>query len=98
MAKVNKAPSGRTNWDRLRALPEAEIEQIAANDPDNPPHDHWDDAVRGAPSLIVHAAKTPVNAKFDADVVNWFKAQGRGYQTRMNAALRRYMEMNRTVT
>jgi uncharacterized protein (DUF4415 family) len=39
--------------------------------------------------------KTPVNAKFDADVVDWFKSQGRGYQTRMNAVLRRYMEAHR---
>jgi uncharacterized protein (DUF4415 family) len=34
----------------------------------------------------------PVNAKFDRDVVDWFKRQGRGYQTRMNAVLRKYME------
>jgi len=36
-----------------------------------------------------------VNAKFDVDVVDWFKSQGRGYQTRMNAVLRRYMEAHR---
>ena len=36
--------------------------------------------------------KTPVNAKFDVDVVEWFKAQGRGYQARMNAVLRGTME------
>jgi uncharacterized protein (DUF4415 family) len=32
---------------------------------------------------------------FDADVVAWFKAGGRGYQTRMNAVLRRFMEAQR---
>ena len=41
--------------------------------------------------------KTPVNAKFDQDVVEWFKAQGRGYQARMNGVLRRYMEAHRKV-
>ena len=32
-----------------------------------------------------------INMRLDSDVVDWFKAQGRGYQTRMNAVLRSYM-------
>ena len=36
--------------------------------------------------------KTQITAKFDADMVAWFKAQGRGYQARMNAVLRSYYE------
>ena len=36
--------------------------------------------------------KTRVIEKFDADMVAWFKAQGRGYQARMNAVLRSYYE------
>lgn len=58
---------------------------MAVADKDNPATtaDDWADAVIGLPPL-----KTPVNAKFDVDVVEWFKSQGRGYQTRMNAVLR----------
>ena len=41
--------------------------------------------------------KMPVGLKLDDDVLGWFKAQGRGYQTRMNAVLRRYMEAQRKV-
>ena len=65
---------------------------MAASDPDNPATtaEDWADATIGFPP-----AKTPVNAKFDVDVVDWFKSQGRGYQTRMNAVLRRYMEAHR---
>src|SRR3954468_6475507 len=48
---------------------------------------HWANATIGVPPL-----KVPVNAKFDRDVVDWFKRQARGYQTRMNAVLRTYME------
>jgi len=33
------------------------------------------------------AAKTSVSLRVDADVLEWFKAQGPGYQTRMNAVL-----------
>ena len=36
--------------------------------------------------------KTQITANFDADMVAWFKAQGRGYQARMNAVLRSYYE------
>ena len=39
--------------------------------------------------------KTGITAKFDADMFDWFKAQGRGYQARMNAVLRSYYEAAR---
>jgi len=35
--------------------------------------------------------KKPVTLRLDADVIAWFKAQGRGYQTRINRALREVM-------
>jgi uncharacterized protein (DUF4415 family) len=36
--------------------------------------------------------KTLLSLRIDADVVDWFRAQGPGYQSRMNALLRAYME------
>jgi uncharacterized protein (DUF4415 family) len=36
--------------------------------------------------------KTPVTLRLDADVIAWFKKDGRRYQTRINAALRRVMD------
>lgn len=84
--------AGRTDWARIDRLSDDEIETMARNDADNPATSEadWADAIVGLPPL-----KTPVNAKFDVDVVEWFKSQGRGYQTRMNAVLRRYMETHR---
>jgi uncharacterized protein (DUF4415 family) len=35
--------------------------------------------------------KKPVTLRLDADVLAWFKKQGRGYQTRINRALRKAM-------
>ncbi len=35
--------------------------------------------------------KTPVTLRLDADVLAWFQRDGRGYQTRINQALRRVM-------
>lgn len=39
--------------------------------------------------------KSQITAKFDSDVINWFKKQGRGYQGRMNAVLRSFYEAHR---
>ena len=36
--------------------------------------------------------KTPVSLRVDTEVVEWFKQQGKGYLTRMNAVLRAYVE------
>jgi uncharacterized protein (DUF4415 family) len=39
--------------------------------------------------------KQQVTLRVDADVLMWFKAQGKGYQSRINALLRAYMEAHR---
>ena len=39
--------------------------------------------------------KKPVTLRLDADVLAWFKTQGRGYQTRINRALRGVMAKER---
>ncbi len=36
--------------------------------------------------------KKPVTLRLDRDVLDWFKSTGRGYQTRINAILRSYVE------
>lgn len=36
--------------------------------------------------------KLPITIRLDADVIAWFKSQGKGYQTRINKLLRTYME------
>jgi uncharacterized protein (DUF4415 family) len=51
-----------------------------------------DIARRGLPPLPRKAA---ISLRLDADVLDWFKAQGGGYQTRINAVLRAYMEAAR---
>jgi uncharacterized protein (DUF4415 family) len=39
-------------------------------------------------------AKAHMTLRVDADVLDWFRAQGRGYQTRINAILRRYYQQH----
>ena len=42
--------------------------------------------------LSVAGPKELVSLRIDADVLNWFKASGAGYQTRINAVLRAYKD------
>ncbi len=39
--------------------------------------------------------KKQLTMRLDADIVEWFKSQGKGYQTRMNAVLRSFYEARR---
>ncbi|MCO6051233.1 BrnA antitoxin family protein [Mesorhizobium sp. RP14(2022)] len=39
--------------------------------------------------------KQQLTIRFDPDIVQWFKAQGKGYQSRMNAVLRAYVDAHR---
>ena len=41
--------------------------------------------------------KVLLSLRIDADVIEWFRKQGPGYQSRMNALLRAYMEAHRQV-
>lgn len=45
--------------------------------------------------FFAKANKESITARFDADMVEWFKAQGKGYQTKMNAVLRAFYERHR---
>jgi len=51
------------------------------------------DELRRSPEIaeMYRPIKKPVTLRLDADVIAWFKAQGRGYQTRINKALRAVM-------
>jgi len=57
---------------------------------DVPERKNWSGAVRGA---LYRPVKQSVTMRLDADVVAWFKHHGdsKGYQTRINAALREYI-------
>ena len=39
--------------------------------------------------------KVQLTVRVDHDVIDWFRAQGRGYQTQINALLRAYMEASK---
>jgi uncharacterized protein (DUF4415 family) len=69
------------------------------NDPDNPA---WTEDMLGAPVLKrgrgpqVSPTKVLTSVRLDADILEFFKSQGSGYQSRINQALR--LEVNRHLT
>jgi uncharacterized protein (DUF4415 family) len=76
----------KTDWDRLKAgkpstnaeHPEADVKHI----------------VRGVVrrGLKPLPAKASISLRVDQDVLEWFKAQGPGYQTRINSVLRAFRD------
>ena len=78
----------QTDWARVDALTDDDIAKAVANDPDAAPIDiDWSDAV-----LVIPAKKKAISIRVDEDVLSFFKKEGDGYQRRINAVLRSYMQ------
>lgn len=77
------------------SLAEVEALRAAGQDPTRPdapeaeslPADFWKSA-----RVVMAPGKTSVHLRIDSDVVEWFKARGKGHLTRMNAVLRAYVQ------
>jgi uncharacterized protein (DUF4415 family) len=82
---------GKTDWARVDATTDEEIERAVRSDPDAVPLDiDWSKAV-----VVIPPKKKAISIRVDEDVLNYFKKQGSGYQRRMNAVLRFYVEQKR---
>jgi uncharacterized protein (DUF4415 family) len=79
---------GKTDWARVDKLTDEDIAKAVANDPDAAPIDiDWSDAV-----LVMPTKKKAISIRVDEDVLDFFKKEGDGYQGRINAVLRSYMQ------
>jgi len=82
---------GKTDWAAVDALTDEQIAEAVRNDPDAVPLNvDWSDAV-----LVIPPKKKAISIRVDEDVLDYFKTEGAGYQRRMNAVLRSYMEQRR---
>jgi uncharacterized protein (DUF4415 family) len=73
---------------RLRALAARPDSEIDLSDIPELTDEQWKNAERGH---FYRPVKRQITARVDADVLAWLKAQGKGYQSRINAILRREM-------
>jgi uncharacterized protein (DUF4415 family) len=79
----------KTDWKRLDALTDADISRAVAADPDTRLVDtEWFKRAQ----LVMPQPKEMVSLRLDQEVLDWFRKTGRGYQTRINAVLRAFVE------
>lgn len=92
MKRVSSSRKSASDLKRIAAMRDSDIEVD-------------DDAPAWTPAMFAKAVvkrglddpptKTLLSLRIDSDVLEWFRAQGRGYQSRMNALLRAYMDAHR---
>ena len=77
----------RTDWARVDATTETELASQIRQDEDV----EFTDEMVAAARWVLPPKKVPISFRVDPDVLEFFKAEGAGYQSRMNAVLRSYM-------
>ena len=84
MKAKNTTRESRTDWDRLGSMTDLDID--------------FSDAPKLGKAFFQNSrmrlpqGKHSLSLRLDKEVLDWFKRQGRGYQTRINAVLRAYVE------
>lgn len=84
MNKASTEKKSGTDWARLRRLKDEDIDFS-----DIPPVDR---SLFRKMVVRMPERKAALSIRLDPGIVSWFKKQGRGYQTRINAVLRSYVE------
>jgi len=80
-----------TDWKRVRSLKDSQIREAIESDPDarGTTPEFWANA-----EVVLPQPKQTITIRLDADLLAWFRAQ-KGYQTRINAVLRTFMQASR---
>lgn len=85
---ANPPPLTEAQKAELAALAAMSDDDIDYSDIPPTPDEFWQNAVRGK---FYRPTKTSTTVRIDSDVLAWLRAQGKGYQSRLNAILRREM-------
>jgi uncharacterized protein (DUF4415 family) len=88
MKKSAISEQSQTDWNRLNKMDDQDID--LTDIPEITPELFAKAIVRRGLKPV--EAKEQLTIRVDKDVLAWFKSQGRGYQTRINALLRAYMD------
>ena len=85
-----------TDWDRVRVITQDEADRMAQVDPENPfkTDEDYDRAIltrSGVRGPQKAPTKRPVAIRLSADVLDYFKSTGKGWQGRIDAALHEWM-------
>jgi uncharacterized protein (DUF4415 family) len=88
MKKPATSKKSQTDWKRVGALKDDKID--FSDTPELTPEMFARAVVRRGLKPVVR--KEQLTIRIDSDVLEWYREQGPGYQTRINALLRAYME------
>lgn len=91
MKKSTPLERSQTDWKRVDALEDADID--LSEMPEVPAEMFARAIVRRGLKPV--SRKAQLTLRVDSDVLDWFKKQGQGYQTKINALLRAYMEAHK---
>ncbi len=86
--KKTTSDKSQTDWKRVDALKEKDID--LSETPEIPTEMFARAIVRRG--LKTAPRKTQLTLRVDSEVLDWYKQQGAGYQTKINSLLRAYME------
>lgn len=89
MKQPSSSRTSKTDWVRIRAMKDKDIKLSTEHPEADVKH-----IVRGIArqGLKPVSGKTSISLRVDAEVLEWFKAQGPGYQTRINAVLKAFKD------
>ena len=89
MSKKSSSRTSRTDYPQVKAMKERDIKLT----PEHPEAD-VKHIVRGIvrKGLKPLPPKTSISLRMDADILEWFKSKGAGYQTRINTVLRAFKD------
>jgi uncharacterized protein (DUF4415 family) len=82
---MRRRGEGKTDWARVGALTEEELEASIDHEEEGEPL--WDTTIVGLPR-----PKVSFTMRYDPEILEWFRAQGPGYQTKINAVLKSYIQ------
>lgn len=88
LAKRSRGVKSHTYWARVDAMSDEDIERAMRDDPD------WKDLMDidwSKAEIVIPQQKKAISIRLDEDIVDFFKASGKGYQTRINAVLRHFI-------
>ena len=85
MRKMRSPEPSQTDWARVDRMADEDIDLS-----ESPPldEDFW------AEAILWPGTKKQITLRLDPDVLDFFKKQGKGYQTVINSVLRQYMSVH----
>ncbi len=90
---------GNTDWDRVNSITDEELEKMVKNDPEDVylsdeelKNGTWYQKGEWLKQFSEPKKKTQITLRLDEDLIDFFRQTGSGYQTRINNALRAFVE------